>query len=369
MLPAPRRVPRRGAKSLRRTEGLTRSHRDTRRGSRARRPGAGASPPPSVRGRRGPAWDSPAPGHLVSRAWAKPDRSGVGTPPGVAGGDAVSPLRLPSGAPPRPGPESAVSRAPSRPRGRKPRGQSRVAVGQRWGALLAAGRVGEQGLACLAYHVPSVREAQPCPLASRGGFLLPGCRLSLDVALDSQRSRHPVPAGAVAVGHRRGQGHTPVTPTAPGPPAGWAGLCWASPLTAAELGVQTAASSPGAHMAGQEFSLCGHERASRPPRAMSEGGRGLRSLPRGVTGLKTQPSGSQGRLAQGSSRCDAHPSASRELGRARAPVLPTRGASPARAESDVAAWPGRDPDIKAQLFSAGSALHTADAAEAPGPAG
>lgn len=216
----------------------------------------------------------------------------------------MSPIRPPSGAPPRPGPESAVSRALSRPRGQKPRGRSRVAIGEPRAAAWRS-RVWRVS------HVTCHRCTRPSPTpgphtASRGlmqRVLLPGCPLSLGAALDSQGSWPPVPAGAVAVRHRRGHRHGPGTPTAPGCPrqrgralprrlltATWEPTCPGTNSATADTRKRRI----------RETLASTTAPASRPPRAVSEGGRGLCSLPRGVAGLKTEPSGSQGRLAQGS---------------------------------------------------------------------
>lgn len=216
----------------------------------------------------------------------------------------MSPIRPPSGAPPRPGPESAVSQAPSRPRGQKPRGRSRVAIGEPRAAAWRS-RVWRVS------HVTCRRCTRPSPTpgphaASRGltrRVLLPGCPLSLGAALDSQGSWPPVPAGAVAVRHRRGHRHGPGTPTAPGRPrqrgralprrlltATWEPTCPGTNSATADTRKRRI----------RETLASTTAPASRPPRAASEGGRGLCSLPRGVAGLKTEPSGSQGRLAQGS---------------------------------------------------------------------
>lgn len=284
----------------------------------------------------------------------------------------MSPIRPPSGAPPRPGPESAVSRAPSRPRGQKPRGRSRVAIGEPRAAAWRS-RVWRVS------HVTCRRCTRPSPTpgphaASRGltrRVLLPGCPLSLGAALDSQGSWPPVPAGAVAVRHRRGHRHSPGTPTAPGCPrqrgralprrlltATWEPTCPGTNSATADTRKRRI----------RETLASTTAPASRPPRAVSEGGRGLCSLPRGVAGLKTEPSGSQGRLAQGSAgrRPPTPPSVSHEPGQARVSVLPTRGALPARAKLDANAWPGRVPDAEAgAAATAGLSCTRAGAAEAP----
>lgn len=88
--------------------------------------------PVSLRGEP-PRAPGTAPQSAACTAPATPPSPQVSRPcsrPHPVAGDAVSPIRPPSGAPPRPGPESAVSRAPSRPRGQKPRGRSCVAIGE-----------------------------------------------------------------------------------------------------------------------------------------------------------------------------------------------------------------------------------------------
>lgn len=178
--------------------------------------------------------------------------------PHPVAGDAVSPIRPPSGAPPRPGPESAVSRAPSRPRGQKPRGRSRVAIGEPRAAAWRS-RVWRVS------HVTCHRCTRPSPTpgphtASRG--------LTRPHTAGSSARLPPVPrcgpglTRQLAPGSSWGGGRqTPEGPPArPGdadrprvPPPAWPGFAAAAPHR-----------HLGAHVSRHEFCYRRHEKEKNP---------------------------------------------------------------------------------------------------------